>query len=582
MKEFSEIVGILENENVRTLFQPIVNLTNGQVIGYEALSRGPKGSILEGPLDMLRVAEKHNLLWEIELLFRRKSIERSIKIDKDKLLFINVDPNIIKDKKFEKGFTKDFLAEYGISPKTVIFEITERTAIADYMNFRAVLDNYKEQGYKIAIDDVGSGYSGMKTITETQPNYIKIDMDLIRNIDSDSLKRAIMQSFVKLGESTGIRLIAEGIETKQELKTLIQMGVYAGQGYLLQRPAGTFLDIPDTIRNLIRKYYMHRENHSLTSSTKTDVGHLSHKSLSFPSDTPVSEICDYFKSSESEGVCITHGEKPIGLLMRHSLNEKLATQYGVALYSNRPVHLIMDARPLIVDYHDSVTMVSEIAMERTNGKLYNLIIVTRGLSYHGLISIRDLLNYTTVIEKNYARELNPLTFLPGNAIINRVLKNGIDFKRKCAILYLDLDNFKAYNDNYGFENGDKILKMTADLIKNKLIEHFSDEQFLGHIGGDDFVCVVDGPAGKIKAFCSSLTKAFDLEAINYFNEKDTMQGFFENACSQNNRLPLTALSIAGFYGDLSRFSSAEDLGHHMGLLKKEVKNIAGSCSKLDF
>lgn len=576
MKEFAELTKILETEDVRTFFQPIVNLSSGEVLGYEALSRGPEDSFLQGPLDLLRAAEKNGLLWEMELLFRKKSIERSRTIDKDKFLFINVDPNIIKDEKFHKGFTREFLAGYGISPQSIIFEITERTAIEDYKGFRSILNNYKQQGYKIAIDDAGSGYSGMKTITETQPNYIKIDMALVRDINKDHFKQAMMRTFVKLGEATGIRLIAEGIETKQELQTLIQLGVYAGQGYFIQRPAGTFLEIPDRVRSLIRKYDRLKGNSLLPEGHRNSIGQLAQKQMSFDSETPVWEILDHFQSSGTEGVCIVDNGRPVGLVMKHTLHAKLATQYGVAVYSKRPVRLVMDPNPLVVDCHDVVTTVSEMAMDRSGEGLYNLIIVTEGLSYYGMVSIQDLLKYTTALEKSYARELNPLTFLPGNKIINRILETGIRNKRTCTLLYLDLDNFKAYNDTYGFENGDKILKMTSDLIKDKTTEIFLEDHFIGHIGGDDFVCVTDAPPRSVEVFCRAITESFDQKILNYFNERDRMNGWIECEGSRSGRMPLTSLSIAGFQGSLDRFDSPDDLGKHMSFLKRKVKSVPGS------
>jgi EAL domain-containing protein (putative c-di-GMP-specific phosphodiesterase class I) len=251
IKEFEDI---LHTGTISTLFQPIVSLKDGNLIGYEALSRGPKDSPLFSPLALLKVAAQQNKLWDLELLFRTKAIEKACDIRSDLLLFLNVDPNIIKDIHFKKGFTKEFLSKHNISPKSIIFEITERTAIEDYKSFTAILKNYTDQGYKIAIDDTGAGYSGMRTITETKPHYIKIDMDLIRDIDKDFFKQAIIKAFVYLANTTNIKLIAEGIETKEELQILIQLGIHAGQGYFLQKPEYTFKEIPQKIKDLIVKY----------------------------------------------------------------------------------------------------------------------------------------------------------------------------------------------------------------------------------------------------------------------------------------------------------------------------------------
>lgn len=246
-----ELKRILHSEEITTVFQPIVSLQNGSIIGYEALSRGPKNSFLQYPDKLFATAEKNNMLWALEYLCRKKAIEKACSMEINKFLFLNVDPLIIKDEKFKKGFTKDFLHQYNISPESIIFEITERTAIEDYSSFKAALNNYVEQGYKIAIDDTGAGYSGLKMLSEVKPHYIKIDMDLIRDIDKDSFKQALIKCFVTLSEVTNMKLIAEGIETYEELITLINMGVYAGQGYFIQRPTENTLEITHAIKTLI-------------------------------------------------------------------------------------------------------------------------------------------------------------------------------------------------------------------------------------------------------------------------------------------------------------------------------------------
>ncbi len=251
--EMKELNYILESENISTVYQPIVSLIDGTVIGYEALSRGPADSPLKSPDKLFEAARLHNRSWDLELLCRVKAIKRASKLPKDTLLFINVDPHIFRDEKFKKGFTKEFLAEHNMSPESIIFEITEKSSIEDYKSFRAALSNYVEQGYKIAIDDTGSGYSGLKMLTETKPHYVKIDMDLIRNINKDTFKQALLDCFVRLSKVVNMKLIAEGIETEEELATLVNLGVYAGQGYFLNRPAGDFLDTSDYVRDIILK-----------------------------------------------------------------------------------------------------------------------------------------------------------------------------------------------------------------------------------------------------------------------------------------------------------------------------------------
>lgn len=249
---YDDIASIIEYEQVRTFFQPIISLRDASIIGYEALSRGPSGSRLEQPGMLFGVAAESNRLWELEYLCRLKAIERSREISKTKKIFINVDPKVILDERYKIGFTKEFLAKNEIDPTNIIFEITERTCVEDYKGFLKVINNYTAQGYEIAIDDTGAGYSGLRMLAEIQPQYIKIDMELVRDIDKKRINQALIKALRDFADSTGMNVIAEGIETVDELNTLIGLDVEYGQGYLFQRPAEVLMELDESIQQIIR------------------------------------------------------------------------------------------------------------------------------------------------------------------------------------------------------------------------------------------------------------------------------------------------------------------------------------------
>ncbi len=253
----NKIEDVIRNREITTVFQAIVCLSEGVIMGYEALSRGPKGSVLERPDLLFAEAEKCGKLWELELLCRSKALEQAEKLPQACKMFINVDPNVIKDPRFEKGLTGDLLKELRIAAESIVFEITERTAVDDYQNFRRVLENYRSQGYRIAIDDLGAGCSGMTLLAETRPQFIKIDMTLVRDIDRDFLRQALLKALCDFSRAADMKLIAEGIETFAELKTLIEIGVHYGQGFLLQRPQSEFKSLlPSLVTEICgqRKY----------------------------------------------------------------------------------------------------------------------------------------------------------------------------------------------------------------------------------------------------------------------------------------------------------------------------------------
>ena len=147
---------IINNKQIRTVFQPIISLRDGSVLGHEALSRITYESEIKNPDMLFTVAGECNRLWDLELLCRTTALDAAYKFmipPYNKKLFINVNPNIMHDETYKKGFTKAFLEQYEITPNNVIFEITERNVITDMTGFMATIAHYKSQDFKIAIDD---------------------------------------------------------------------------------------------------------------------------------------------------------------------------------------------------------------------------------------------------------------------------------------------------------------------------------------------------------------------------------------------------------------------------------------------
>ncbi len=225
---FTEFHEILQHERIRTLYQPIVSLRDGSIHGYEALSRGPEGSALESPFALFALAEYLGVTWELEYACRRLAIERFARLQSEALLFLNVNPTIMQDSRFHQGMTKDALLQAGVPASRVVLELTERTAITNYPDFTRMLDHYRGQGFRVAVDDLGAGYSGLNLLCQVRPKYLKVDMALIRDIHRDTFKQQMVKFTVDFARATESTLIAEGIEQEAELLTLLELGVDFG------------------------------------------------------------------------------------------------------------------------------------------------------------------------------------------------------------------------------------------------------------------------------------------------------------------------------------------------------------------
>lgn len=253
VKNADEFYKILERKAIYPVFQPIVNLQTGDVAGYEALSRIDRHDTTLMISDLFVIAEQVGCVWKLEKLCRNKALKAAANKPEHAKLFLNVDGNIIQDKSFIQGFTNRKAAKAGVPSCDIVFEITERSDIENYQILQQIMKHYADQGYEIALDDVGAGYSGLNRVVNTSPNYLKVDIELVRDIQKHKKKEIMMEFLLHYCNETGAILIAEGIETEAELECLCRLGVRYGQGYFLGRPDRTFKNVRNEAMLVLRR-----------------------------------------------------------------------------------------------------------------------------------------------------------------------------------------------------------------------------------------------------------------------------------------------------------------------------------------
>lgn len=224
-------------EDVTTLYEPIVNVTTREAIGYEALSRGPWDSNLHAPDVLFEMGERTGLLFELDCLCRRKALRGARGLQPGKLLFLNCLPTAIHDPAFRGDVLKQTLEELRLRPSDVVFEISEKESIHNFEIFREARDYYGELGFKVALDDTGVAYGSLEAIMELSPDFIKVDLTLIRGIDTDPPRQELLRALNSVAASINASVIAEGIETSEELATIHNLGISYAQGYLFGHPA---------------------------------------------------------------------------------------------------------------------------------------------------------------------------------------------------------------------------------------------------------------------------------------------------------------------------------------------------------
>ncbi|MHB8050953.1 MAG: bifunctional diguanylate cyclase/phosphodiesterase [Coriobacteriia bacterium] len=231
---------IIQAGDVRTLVHPIYRLDGLEIIGYEALSRGPEASEFERPDKLFKVAYDSDLVLKLERLCRNRAFESAADLPAGRLLFVNIEPETVGDPELRDVMLSSVVAESNMAPSQIVLEITERTAVEDFSAFRATLEYLRALGFRIAIDDGGAGYGSMQCIAEVHPEWLKIDISLVREIDTDDVRRALVSTIATFAERTGVKLIAEGIERPEQLAVLREIGVEYGQGFLFCHPQAPF------------------------------------------------------------------------------------------------------------------------------------------------------------------------------------------------------------------------------------------------------------------------------------------------------------------------------------------------------
>jgi EAL domain-containing protein (putative c-di-GMP-specific phosphodiesterase class I) len=233
---------IINRRDITALFQPVLDISTGEMIGMEALSRGPKGSDLESGEILFSLAERTELLGPLERVCRDITLQ-AVSLQGDRLnrgdglkLFMNLSPAAASDPEFLGPRFRDSLAAFGIAPESIVLEITERTYVVYESLFREVLSRFREQNFGIAVDDVGTGYSSLASLADIEPDYLKFDHVFVRDLDRRQIKQDLLEALMSFARKMNTRVIAEGIETREELVALRGLGVEYGQGFLFAPP----------------------------------------------------------------------------------------------------------------------------------------------------------------------------------------------------------------------------------------------------------------------------------------------------------------------------------------------------------
>jgi diguanylate cyclase (GGDEF)-like protein len=461
-----------------------------------------------------------------------------------------------------------------IAPAALVIEITEHEHVADLPRLVATAADLRAAGLRFALDDFGDGRSSLRLWAELRPEIVKIDKYFIHDVATEPVKVQTLRGLTRFAETFGTTLVAEGIETEDELRVVRDLGIELGQGWFLGRPQ------PVPAVSVLRpagETIISSEIAVLPEITRAAGADFTVERLAVdvPSLPPQMVIDDVAKRLAADpalrAVALVDDGKPVGLINRQAFVDSYAKPYFKELYGRKPCVTFANTTPLILDKHTGLAGMTAVLTSSDQRYLTEGFIVTEGGRYLGLGTGEQLVRVVTEVRIEAARHANPLTFLPGNIPISehidRLLAAGGDF----VACYADLNDFKPYNDLYGYWRGDEMIRLVA----RTLVSHCDPRRdFVGHVGGDDFVVLFQSDDWLDR--CERVLASFNAAALSLFDADALERGGIEaeDRHGVTRFFDCTTLSIGAVPIRPGKFTRAEQVASAAAAAKHKAKASA--------
>jgi len=529
---------VIARRAVSVLFQPIVDLRSAEITGYEALTRPDESTPFSGAAELFDAAERCGLSGAIEHLARRLALETMRDSDDGVLLFLNNSPVVFSEETFVEMIVGELEEIGGVPAHRLVMEITERSAHGHIHGLTRRSLALRERGFSVALDDVGAGISGLNQIMSLRPNWIKLDIELISDIDLDPLKQNLIRSFVHFAKLGNMSVVAEGIEREDELRVLIDLGVSHGQGFFLARPGAFRAGLRTGIREKILELRERIEARRLNDPGLVRVTAAATPVATCDYDDSISQVRERLSTLvHQSGVVVLDRKRFVGWVSRHRLADLPVGRsprdaIGTLAFSESP----------LIGADWTLAEAMEIAAARPEEQHQIPLVVQKDGNVVGMVSLRNLLTAAAETHRRTASHIAPLTGLPSRVQADRWLASRITAGDPSYIAFIDLRDFDAYNVAYGFEKGDAMLIALVGLINATLVDAEKGAAFFAHIGEDRFVLAfTHDPADRL----AQLIEDFEGMHAEFFSAIDLAADAFrcDDALGKARTFPLTSLRV---------------------------------------
>ncbi len=486
-------------------YQPIISTSSLRVHGFEALARLPEGT--PAICELLDMAAGTGNLRAMDLALLRNAITKfaGFEAARSTRLFCNVDNRSYEGSPPTIEGIRDVFSNSGLSTGNLCLEISERDPVRSSENLLRAVELLSGIGVRIALDDFGVGMSGLHMLMTIEPDYVKIDRAFIDQIATTPRKQAIVAKLCGLAHALGFMTVAEGVETEADFRMARDLGCDLAQGFGVAHPTTRLNELAMSYSGTLRGAGRPRMN--------ARVAKLLNPITPLVIDAPLIDAANAFKAAPDLRIIPVTDRTGLvlGALAEEDIRRYLLSDFGPALLANKGATPRLEKLVRRFPIGDATASVEAIVNSYVDAEsACGLILADEGI-YAGYLSNHAVLRLASDAEVSTAREQNPLTHLPGNRSIAQHIEEILSRMGPQTLVFFDFNNFKAFNDSYGFAAGDRALTMFADLLRKA----HAKTSFVGHIGGDDFFVSLAQEeavsAGIIRGLCAKF--ASDAESL---------------------------------------------------------------------
>ncbi|RQZ08567.1 phosphodiesterase [Burkholderia sp. Bp9031] len=577
---------LIAERALAAVFQPIVDLGSGTVVGYEGLIRGPRGTDLEPPAALFAQAARDGTTVALEQAAALTCLDAFAALGCDGKLFLNFSAGTIEQLARERERARQLLGRARVGAERIVIELTEQTAIPDIARIEPAVASLRDAGIQFALDDYGTANASMNLWLRLHPDVVKIDRFFIHDIARDPLKFEAVRAMQHFAQASGAQLIAEGIENACDLMVVRDMGICCVQGFLLGRPnAHPPRVVAPAARDAIRT--PHIAVFPGATRTVRPAGTIAAKMLvpapALPRDASSNDVLDLFNRMPGlHAVALVERGRPVALVNRRGFMDRFALPYHREVFGKKPCLQFANDAPLMIDNATTVEQLAMLLASHDQRYLADGFVITEHGRYVGLGTGESLVRAVTEVRIEAARYANPLTFLPGNipisAHIDRLLERDAGF-HAC---YVDLNQFKPFNDQYGYWQGDEVLKFAATVLAG-----VCDPQrdFLGHVGGDDFLVLFQRDDWRTRA--ADAIARFNDGAQRFYTQADRLAGGLRGEDRHGNpaffgfvTMAIGAVGVPAGANGAMRYGS-DEIASVAALAKRRAKQQPGGLAVVD-